>query len=348
MVAFPPTPAEIVALIIAIVTSHAFITIVFFPGFIHLTLVVIILTWYERKVLARIQLRIGPLYAGGPGGILQPLADGVKLIFKEVMIPYKADKPLFLAVPLMLVFLAAVPFAVIPFGQNWVIANLDVGLIFVFALTSLFPSMILLFAWASNSKYPFLGGLRSLFQQVAYEIPMWISALSVVMLAGSLNLVDIVNAQSRMWFIVPAFLSFVVFFIAIMAELERLPFDLPEAEPELVAGWFTESSGAIFMVIFMALYMKLYLMSALVTTLFLGGWWGPGPLPQPAWFIIKTLIVATFIIIPRGVYPRLRVDMLIKLGWTRLLIIALANVFLTIFLIYSGVLSAWGVAMKWP
>lgn len=343
MVAFPPTPAEIVALMIAIVTSHAFITIVFFPGFIHLTLVVIILTWYERKVLARIQLRIGPLYAGGPAGILQPLADGVKLIFKEVMIPYKADKPLFLGVPLMLVFLAAVPFAVIPFGQNWVIANLDVGLIFVFALTSLFPSMILLFAWASNSKYSFLGGLRSLFQQVAYEIPMWISALSVVMLAGSLNLVDIVNAQSRMWFVVPAFLSFVVFFIAIMAELERLPFDLPEAEPELVAGWFTESSGAIFMVIFMALYMKLYLMSALVTTLFLGGWWGPGPLPQPAWFIIKTLIVATFIIISRGVYPRLRVDMLIKVGWTRLLIIALANVFLTIFLMHSGILSAWGL-----
>lgn len=343
MVLLPPTPAEIVALIIAIVTSHTFVTIVFFPGFIHLALIVIILTWYERKLLARIQLRIGPLYAGGPGGILQPMADGVKLIFKEVMIPYKANKPLFLGVPLMLVFLAALPFAVIPFGQNWVIANLDVGLIFVFAMTSLFPSMILLFAWASNSKYPFLGGLRSLFQQVAYEIPMWISALSVVMLAGSLNLMDIVYAQSKMWFIIPALLSFIVFFIAILAELERLPFDLPEAEPELVAGWFTESSGAIFMVIFMALYMKLYLMASLVTTLFLGGWWGPGPLPQPVWFIIKTLIVATFIIIPRGVYPRLRVDLLIKLGWTRLLIIAIANVFLTILLINSGILSSWGL-----
>jgi len=343
VVLLPPTPAEIVALIIAIVTSHTFVTIVFFPGFIHLALIVIILTWYERKLLARIQLRIGPLYAGGPGGILQPMADGVKLIFKEVMIPYKANKPLFLGVPLMLVFLAALPFAVIPFGQNWVIANLDVGLIFVFAMTSLFPSMILLFAWASNSKYPFLGGLRSLFQQVAYEIPMWISALSVVMLAGSLNLMDIVYAQSKMWFIIPALLSFIVFFIAILAELERLPFDLPEAEPELVAGWFTESSGAIFMVIFMALYMKLYLMASLVTTLFLGGWWGPGPLPQPVWFIIKTLIVATFIIIPRGVYPRLRVDLLIKLGWTRLLIIAIANVFLTILLINSGILSSWGL-----
>ena len=343
MVVFPPTLAEIVALIMAIVTSHTFVTIVFFPGFIHLALIVIILTWYERKLLARIQLRIGPLYAGGPGGILQPMADGVKLIFKEVMIPYKADKPLFLGVPLMLVFLAALPFAVIPFGQNWVIANLDVGLVFVFAMTSLFPSMILLFAWASNSKYPFLGGLRSLFQQVAYEIPMWISALSVVMLAGSLNLVDIVYAQSKMWFIVPALLSFIVFFIAILAELERLPFDLPEAEPELVAGWFTESSGAIFMVIFMALYMKLYLMASLVTTLFLGGWWGPAPLPQPVWFIIKTFIVATFIIIPRGVYPRLRVDLLIKLGWTRLLVIAIANVFLTILLINSGILSSWGL-----
>ena len=343
MVGFPPAPDEIIPLIIAIVTSHTFIRVIFFPGFIHLTLVVIFLTWYERKVLARIQLRIGPLYAGGPGGIFQPLADGVKLIFKEVMIPYKADKPLFLGIPLLLVFLAAVPFAVIPFGQNWVIANLDVGLVFVFAMTSLFPSMILIFAWASNSKYPFLGGLRSLFQQVAYEIPMWVSALSVVMLAGSLNLVDITKAQSKIWFIVPAFLSFIVFFISIMAELERLPFDLPEAEPELVAGWFTESSGAIFMLIFMGLYMKLYLMSSLVTVLFLGGWWGPGFLPQPLWFIMKTLVVATFIIIPRGVYPRVRVDMLIRTGWTRLLIIALANVFLTVLLLESGILATWGL-----
>jgi len=304
---------------------------------------VIFLTWYERKLLARIQLRIGPLYAGGPGGLLQPLADGVKLIFKEIMIPYKASKPLFLGIPVMLVVLSALPFAVIPFGQHWVIANIDVGLIFVFAMTSLFPSMILLFAWASNSKYPFLGGLRSLFQQVAYEIPMWISTLSIVLMAGSLNLIDIVNAQEKIWFIVPAFLSFVVFFISIMAELERLPFDLPEAEPELVAGWYTEASGAIFMLIFMGLYMKLYLMSSLVTVLFLGGWWGPAFLPQPVWFIAKTLIVATFIIIPRGVYPRIRVDMLIKIGWTRLLIIALANVFLTILLINSGVLAAWGI-----
>jgi NADH-quinone oxidoreductase subunit H len=325
------------------VTSHTFLTIIIFPGFIHLTIIVAFLTWYERKLLARIQLRIGPLYAGGPGGLLQPIADGVKLIFKEVMIPYKADKRLFLGIPLILVILGALPFAVIPFGQHWVIANLDVGLVFVFAMTSVFPSMILVFAWASNSKYPFLGGLRSLFQQVSYEIPMWISTLSVVLLAGSLNLVDIVNAQSKLWFIIPAFLSFIVFFISIMAELERLPFDLPEAEPELVAGWYTESSGAVFMLIFMGLYMKLYLMSSLVTVLFLGGWWGPSFLPQPVWFIIKTLIVATFIIIPRGVYPRIRVDMLIKIGWTRLLIVALANVFLTILLINSGLFAAWGI-----
>jgi NADH-quinone oxidoreductase subunit H len=343
LVQLPATPADIVPFLIAIITSHAFIEIIFFPGFIHVTLVTAFLTWYERKVLARIQLRIGPLYAGGPGGILQPIADGVKLLFKEVMIPYKADRRLFLAVPLALVFLAALPFAVIPFGQNWVIANLDVGIVFVFAMTSLFPVMILIFAWASNSKYPFLGGLRSLFQQVAYEIPMWISTLSVVMLAGSLSLVDIVNAQARIWFIAPAFLSFIVFFISIMAELERLPFDLPSAEPELVAGWFTESSGAIFMLQFLALYMKLYLMSSLVTVLFLGGWWGPSFLPQPVWFIVKTLAVATLIIIPRGVYARIRVDMLIKIGWTRLLIIGLANVFLTVLLISTGLTAALGI-----
>lgn len=344
MVVFPPTTlAELIALIIRVITSHTFITLIIFPGFIHLMLVVIFLTWYERKLIARIQLRIGPLYAGGPGGLLQPMADGMKLIFKEVMIPYKASKPLFLGIPLMLVFLSTVPFAVIPFGQHWVIANIDVGLVFVFAMTSFFPSMILIFAWASNSKYPFLGGVRSLFQQVVYEIPMWMSSLSVVLLAGSLNLVNIVSAQEKMWFIVPAFFSFVVFFITVMAELERLPFDLPEAEPELVAGWYTESSGAIFMLIFMGLYMKLYLMSSLVTVLFLGGWWGPPFLPQPVWFIIKTLVVATFIIIPRAVYPRIRVDMLIKIGWTRLLIIALGNIFLTIILINSGLLAAWGL-----
>ena len=343
MVNLPTTPAEILPFIIAVVTSHTFITIIFFPGLVHLMLVVMFLTWYERKILARIQLRIGPLYAGGPGGILQPIADGVKLIFKEVMIPYKADKPLFLGIPLTLVFLGALPFAVIPFGEHWVIANLDVGLVFIFAVGSLFPSMILIFAWASNSKYPFLGGLRSLFQQVAYEIPMWISALSIVLLAGSLNLTRIVEAQQKIWFIVPAFLSFIVFFIATMAELERLPFDLPTAEPELVAGWFTESSGAVFMVIFLGLYMKLYLMSSLITVLFLGGWWGPAFLPQPVWFILKALIVATIIIIPRGVYARLRVDLLIKLGWTRLLIIAIANVFITAILLSTGILSVWGL-----
>lgn len=342
MVQLPTTPAEIVPFVLAVIMSRTFIEILIFPGFIHVTLVTAFLTWYERKIIARIQLRIGPLYAGGPGGILQPIADGVKLLFKEVMIPYKADKPLFLGIPLAFVVMAALPFAVIPFGQNWVIANLDVGLVFVFAMTSLFPLMILIFAWASNSKYPFLGGLRSLFQQVAYEIPMWISALSIVMLAGSLSLVDIVNAQARIWFIIPAFLSFIVFFISIMAELERLPFDLPTAEPELVAGWFTESSGAIFMLQFLALYMKMYLMSSLVTVLFLGGWWGPAFLPQPVWFIIKTLIVATFIIIPRAVFARIRVDMLIRIGWTRLLIVALANVFLTVLLITSGLTATLG------
>lgn len=343
MVQIPTTATEIVPFLIAVITSHAFIEIIFFPGILHVMLVTAFLTWYERKILARIQLRVGPLYAGGPAGILQPVADGVKLLFKEVMIPYKADVPLFLGVPLALVFMAALPFAVIPFGQNWVIANLDVGLVFVFAMTSLFPLLILIFAWASNSKYPFLGGLRSLFQQVAYEIPMWTAALSVVLLAGSLSLVDIVNAQAKIWFIVPAFLSFVVFFVSIMAELERTPFDLPTAEPELVAGWFTESSGALFMLQFLGLYMKLYLMSSLVTVLFLGGWWGPAFIPQPVWFIIKTLIVTTFIIIPRGVFARLRVDLLIKIGWTRLLIIALANVFLTVLLISSGLTAALGI-----
>jgi NADH-quinone oxidoreductase subunit H len=325
-----------------IVTSRTFLEIVFFPGFLNVMLSAAFLTWLERKVLARVQLRIGPLYAGF-SGILQPIADGLKLMFKQMIFPELADTKLLMLGALGLMLLAFAPAVAIPFGKDLVIANMDVGLIYVFAVMSLFPSVILLIGWGSNSKYPFLGGLRSLFQQVAYEVPMWLSVLGIVMLTGTLNLTKIVEAQQRLWFIVPQILGFVVFFIAALAELERTPFDLPEAESELVMGWMTELTGPAFMLGFLAMYSKLYVMSALVTTLFLGGWSGPSLIPQPVWVIVKTFIVAGVIIVIRGTFPRVRVDILLRAAWTKLLVVALANIFVTIALILTGLDLVWRV-----
>jgi NADH-quinone oxidoreductase subunit H len=336
---------ELITLLIAILTSREFITVVFLPGLVNMLLVVAFLTWFERKLLARIQMRVGPLYAGGRifFGLLQPIADMLKLFFKEVIFPQKADKPLFAGIPLVMVLIAAAPFTVIPFGENWYIANIDVALPFVFAVSSLFPALVLLVAWASNSKYPFLGGLRALFQQVAYEIPLWVSTLGIVLMTGSLSFFDIIRAQERIWFVVPQFVGFMVFLTAGLAELERIPFDLPEAEPELVMGWMTEMSGAVFLLVFTAVYIKMYAVAALTTALFLGGWWGPPFLPQPIWFIIKSLIVASIMVIIRGTFPRVRVDLILRLGWTRLLIAALGNVAITLTLIYLDVPAMWGM-----
>ena len=338
------TPAlqGFISLVLRIITSRTFLEIVFFPGFLNVMLSAALLTWLERKVIARVQLRIGPLYAG-ISGILQPIADGVKLIFKEAIFPELADMKLLMLCALGLMMLAFAPAVAIPFGEGFVIANMDVGLVYVFAVMSLFPSVILLIGWGSNSKYSFLGGLRSLFQQVAYEIPMWFSVLGIVMLTGTLNLTKIVEAQQRLWFVVPQVLGFAVFFTAALAELERTPFDLPGAETELVMGWMTELSGVPFMLGFLAMYTKLYVMSALMTALFLGGWSGPGLLPQPVWFLLKTFLVATVIVVIRGTFPRVRVDILLRTGWTRLLLLALANVFVTVALISLGLDWVWRI-----
>jgi len=337
-----PTPQEILNLGVRIITSRTFLEIVFFPGFLNIMLSAAFLTWLERKVIARVQLRIGPLYAG-MWGILQPIADGVKLMFKEMIFPELADAKLLMLCALGLMLLAAAPVVPIPFGDGLVIADMDIGLIYVFAVISLFPSVILLIGWGSNSKYSFLGGLRSLFQQVGYEIPMWLSVLGIVMLTGTLNLSKIVEAQQKLWFVVPQILGFAVFFTAVLAELERTPFDLPEAEQELVMGWMTELSGVAFMVGFLAMYTKLYVMSAVITTLFLGGWSGPAILPQPVWFLLKTFLVASAVVIIRGTFPRVRIDILLRTAWTRLLLLAFANVFVTAGLIWLGLGGIWRV-----
>src|SRR6185503_8518947 len=251
-----------------------------FPGFLYAALLAAVTIYVERKFLAKMQLRVGPLYAGKIEGILQLIADGLKLISKEIIIPSGADKPIFWATPVAFVATSAAVVALIPVAPGWVVANVNVGLIAVFAFLGFFPLFALLFSWASNSKYPFIGGLRALHQMIAFEIPFILSALSVVILSGTLNLTGVVEAQLQSyWFIFFVPISAFVFYISSLAELERIPFDLPEAESEIVAGWLTETSGMIYGLLQLGSYIKTYALAALFVVFFLGGWAGPQIFP---------------------------------------------------------------------
>ena len=333
-----------------------------FPGFTFAALLAAATIFIERKFLAKMQLRIGPLYAGKIEGILQLAADGLKLIAKEIVVPSGADKPIFWLAPIAFVATAAALAALIPVAPGWVAADLDVGLLAVFAIIGFFPLIALLFSWASNSKYPFIGGLRALHQMIAFEIPFILSSLSVVILAGSLNLTDIASAQQPFWFILFLPISAFVFYISSLAELERIPFDLPEAEAEIVAGWLTETSGMIYGLIQLGTYLKLYVLAALFVVLFLGGWAGPQIFPQeiipgytgekiynPAtvnsifWFTLKTFGVIMLILLPRGINPRIRIDILLHTGWYKLIVLTFINVFIALALIYGGVVGPGGV-----
>lgn len=333
-----------------------------FPGFTFAALIAAATIFIERKFLAKMQLRVGPLYAGKIEGILQLAADGLKLIAKEIVVPSGADKLIFWLAPIAFVATAAALTALIPVAPGWVAADLDVGLLAVFAIIGFFPLFALLFSWASNSKYPFIGGLRALHQMIAFEIPFILSSLSVVLLAGSLNLTDIASAQQPFWFILFLPISAFVFYISSLAELERVPFDLPEAESEIVAGWLTETSGMIYGLIQLGTYLKLYVLAALFVVLFLGGWAGPQIFPQeiipgytgeqiynPAtvnsifWFTLKTFGVIMLILLPRGINPRIRIDILLHTGWYKLIVLTFINVFIALALIYGGVLGPDGV-----
>ena len=333
-----------------------------FPGFTFAALIAAATIFIERKFLAKMQLRIGPLYAGKIEGILQLAADGLKLIAKEIVVPSGADKPIFWLAPIAFVATAAALAALVPVAPGWVAADLDVGLLAVFAILGFFPLIALLFSWASNSKYPFIGGLRALHQMIAFEIPFILSSLSVVILAGSLNLTDIALAQQPFWFILFLPISAFVFYISSLAELERIPFDLPEAESEIVAGWLTETSGMIYGLIQLGTYLKLYVLAALFVVLFLGGWAGPQIFPQeiipgytgeqiynPAtvnsifWFTLKTFGIIMLILLPRGINPRIRIDILLHTGWYKLIVLTFINVFIALALIYGGVLGPGGV-----
>jgi NADH-quinone oxidoreductase subunit H len=333
-----------------------------FPGFTFAALIAAATIFIERKFLAKMQLRVGPLYAGKIEGILQLAADGLKLIAKEIIVPSGADKLIFWLAPIAFVATAAALSALIPVAPGWVAADLDVGLLAVFAIIGFFPLIALLFSWASNSKYPFIGGLRALHQMIAFEIPFILSSLSVVILAGSLNLTDIALAQQPFWFILFLPISAFVFYISSLAELERVPFDLPEAESEIVAGWLTETSGMIYGLIQLGTYLKLYVLAALFVVLFLGGWAGPQIFPQEIipgytgeqiynpvtvnsifWFTLKTFGIIMLILLPRGINPRIRIDILLHTGWYKLIVLTFINVFIALALIYGGVLGPGGV-----
>lgn len=315
-----------------------------FPGFTFAALFSsILMIWVERKFVAKIQLRVGPQYAGKYGGILQNFADLFKLLFKEIVLPDKADRGVFLGIPLAMMFVAGALLALVPVAPNFYIANPSVGVIFVFALIGFSPIIALLAGWASNSKYSFLGGLRALHQMVAYEIPMILSVLGVVVLSGSLSLVSVVEAQSSIWFIVLQPLGAIVFFIALLAELERIPFDLPEADSELVAGWMTEYSGMTFGIFTLATYIKFYALSGIFTVFFLGGWYGPGPVPPEVWFLAKTFVVMLLMMLPRAVLPRVRIDTLLRGGWSRLMLFAFLNLFMALLVVSLGLYHLGGL-----
>lgn len=303
---------------------------------LFLLLLAAYLVWLERKFLARLQIRYGPNRAG-KFGLLQPIADTIKMMTKEDSVPEAADRIIFLLAPAVVATSALLMFAVVPFGNAltlWgkkiplVITDLNVGLLFVFALSSLGVYGVALGGWASNSKYSLLGGIRGAAQMISYELSLGLSLVPIVMLAGSFSLVDIVQAQEKYPFILVQPVAFVIFIISAMAESKRIPFDLPEAENELGAGYHTEYSGMRFGLFFLGEYVHMQVLGALVAVLFLGGWRGP-VLPPFLWLLIKIIMVALIMIWTRGTLPRLRYDQLMALGWKVLIPIALINIMVT-------------------
>ncbi len=346
-----------------------------FPGFGYAALLAAGTIFVERKMLAKLQLRVGPFYCGKIEGILQLMGDGLKLISKEIIIPAKADKPIFWVAPVLFVGTAAAFVSLIPVAPGWVVADVDLGLLAVFAVIGFFPIITILSAWSANSKFPFIGGIRALHQMVSFEIPLILSLLGAVILTGTMNLSEIVHAQEHYWLIAFLPIGAIVYFISMLAELERIPFDLPEAESEIVAGWLTEFSGMMYGLVQLGTYLKLYAFAALFVVLFLGGWQGPMIVPPfPAeiitegidagpiniqlpglpittqemlngtlMFTLKTIGVIFFILLPRGVFPRIRIDMLLSIGWNKLIALAFVNMFIALGLIYAGVIGPGGI-----
>ena len=302
--------------VITLVVTVAHILAVLVP----LLLGVAMLTWAERRVLGAMQLRKGPNVVG-PFGMLQPFADAIKMLMKETIIPAGASRALFVMAPMLTFILAMIAWAVIPVSDGWAVADINVGILYLFAISSLGVYGVIIAGWASNSKYAFLGALRSAAQMVSYEVSMGFVIVTVLLCVGSLNLTEIVRAQQHLWFAIPLFPMFVIFFISALAETNRAPFDLPEGESELVAGFFVEYSSMSFALFFLGEYANMILMSALITILFLGGWYAPidiAPLnwiPGPVWFVLKICFCLFVFVWVRATFPRYRYDQLMRLGW---------------------------------
>ena len=295
---------------------------------------VAMIVWLDRRVWAFVQKRQGPNVVG-PFGLLQSLADALKYIFKEIIIPASSNKIIFILAPIITMTLALIAWAVIPFGEDQVLANINVGILYIFAVSSLGVYGIIMGGWASNSKYPFLGAIRSAAQMVSYEVSIGIIIINVLLCVGSLNLNDIVLAQKNIWFIIPLFPIFVIFFISALAETNRPPFDLPEAEAELVAGYQTEYSGMMYAMFWLGEYANILLMCALGSILFLGGWLSPldfypfNLIPGAIWLILKILLLFILFALVKAIVPRYRYDQLMRLGWKIFLPLSLTYVVLT-------------------
>ena len=300
------------------------------------------LTLAERKVMAAMQMRRGPNVIG-LFGLLQPFADAIKMLMKETIVPTGANRLLFLFAPLLTMTLAMAAWAVIPVAEGWAVADINVGILYLFAISSMGVYGIIIAGWASNSKYPFLGALRSAAQMVSYEVSMGFVIVTVLLCAGSLNLTDIVMAQERVWFFIPLFPMFIVFFISILAETNRAPFDLAEGESEIVGGFNVEYGAMTFGLFFLGEYANMILMSALTAILFLGGWLSPIPfapftwVPGPIWLILKICLVLFMFVWVRATFPRFRYDQLMRLGWKVFLPLSLGWLVLT-----AGVLLMMG------
>ncbi len=295
---------------------------------------VAMIVWLDRRVWAFVQKRQGPNVVG-PFGLLQSLADALKYMFKEIIIPASSNKVIFILAPIITMTLALIAWAVIPFGIDQVLADINVGILYIFAVSSLGVYGIIMGGWASNSKYPFLGSIRSAAQMVSYEVSIGIIIINVLLCVGSLNLNDIVLAQEKMWFIIPLFPMFVIYFISALAETNRPPFDLPEAEAELVAGYQTEYSGMMYAMFWLGEYANILLMCALGSILFLGGWLSPidlypfNLLPGAVWLIFKILFLFILFALVKAIVPRYRYDQLMRLGWKIFLPLSLIYVVLT-------------------
>ena len=295
---------------------------------------VAMIVWLDRRVWAFVQKRQGPNVVG-PFGLLQSLADALKYIFKEIIIPASSNKVIFILAPIITMTLALIAWAVIPFSESQVLADINVGILYIFAVSSLGVYGIIMGGWASNSKYPFLGSIRSAAQMVSYEVSIGIIIINVLLCVGSLNLNDIVMAQKNLWFIVPLFPMFVIYFISALAETNRPPFDLPEAEAELVAGYQTEYSGMMYAMFWLGEYANILLMCALGSILFLGGWLSPIELypfnliPGAIWLIFKILLLFILFALVKAIGPRYRYDQLMRLGWKIFLPFSLIYVVLT-------------------